>query len=220
MDWDRVALPLLLALPVASQGANQSPVDAQAWLKTLPRDGGELAVQTKGGIALRLCALPAGGGIARNEKNEKNAKGARDAKGAKDSKDGPKLSNSDYVFVVTSLPRENFGLGAVGELYDMRRQMKEASGFLKPMLSDGAMPKWSSNPEPIQAWLQTRLFIWLLTGKLMLVAKYIAPGEFFAPGDAPGDGYTRQARFDLACESVLRCVGLPIPLGDWLRGGK
>jgi len=164
LRWHSTALPLL--------DAKQRPLNVFRWLKKLGRKGGELAVWSKTGIALRLCALR----VSRHAAERERAKLRESARknGRQVSERSLKLAG--YIIVVTTLPLEQFSLRSVFNLYRMRWQIELAFKRLKSLLNAGHVPK--TDPDCVRAWLQAKLLTSLLIEKLLLEAEVFSPWGF------------------------------------------
>ena len=78
-----------------------------------------------------------------------------------------------YVFVWTSLPRREYSAKAVLELYRLRWQIELTFKRLKSLLGLGQLPK--RHDASARAWLHGKLFVALLTERLLEEAKLFSP---------------------------------------------
>ena len=78
-----------------------------------------------------------------------------------------------YVFVWTSLPESDYSPEAVMELYRLRWQVELTFKQMKSLLGLGALPKRSD--ASARAWLHGKLFVALLTERLIDEASVFSP---------------------------------------------
>ena len=78
-----------------------------------------------------------------------------------------------YVFVWTSLPESDYSPEAVMELYRLRWQVELTFKRMKSLLGLGALPKRSD--ASARAWLHGKLFVALLTERLIDEASVFSP---------------------------------------------
>jgi len=78
-----------------------------------------------------------------------------------------------YVFVWTSLPTRGYPASAVMELYRLRWQIELTFKRMKSLLGFGQLPK--RNDESSRAWLHGKLFVALLTERLLEEADSFSP---------------------------------------------
>jgi hypothetical protein len=83
------------------------------------------------------------------------------------------LFYAQYVMVLTTFPRKEFSLAQVLEGYRFRWQIELVFKRLKQMAQLGHLPKYDD--ESAQAWLYGKLFVALLTEKLIQHAGSISP---------------------------------------------
>jgi len=173
LRWHSTSLPLLKA-------KGGKPFEVLGWLrKEAGAKGAEASVWTKGGIALRLCAVAVSREAAERERARLRT-GAR-KQGCQVSERSLELAG--YVVLVCSLPREGFALPAVLGLYRLRWQVELAFKRLKSLLEAGHVPK--TDPASARAWLQAKMLTCLLVEKLLLEAQVFSPWGFILPGQQP-----------------------------------
>jgi len=165
LRWHSTALPLFNA-----QGRR---VNVFRWIKKVPRKkAGEMAVQTQGGIKLRLCALP----VSKEAAERERAKLRESARKNGRQVSGRSLKLAGYIVLVTSVDAQVAGLGAVFGLYRMRWQIELAFKRLKSLLNAGHVPK--VDPDSVRAWLQSKVLTSLLIEKILLEAEVFSPWGF------------------------------------------
>lgn len=83
------------------------------------------------------------------------------------------LRTAAYVFVWTSVPAEKLIATEIMELYRLRWQIELAFKRLKSLMGLGHLPKWSD--ASCRAWIHGKLFIALLTERLLAAAEAVSP---------------------------------------------
>jgi len=164
LRWHSTALPLF--------NAKGAPVNVLGWLKKVGRKGAEQPVFTKGGVALRLCAVPVSKEAAERERAKLRESARKNGRQVSERS----LKLAGYVVVVTSLPVGEFSARAVLNLYRMRWQIELAFKRLKSLLNTGHVPK--VDPDSVRAWMQAKLLTNLLIEKLLLEAEVFSPWGF------------------------------------------
>ena len=165
LRWHSTALPLL-----REDGRR---VNVFGWLKKLHRKkGGELAVQTRSGLRLRLCATAVGKEAAERERARLRESARRNGRQVSERS----LRLAGYIVVVTSVCARELGLHSVLGLYRMRWQIELAFKRLKSLLNTGHVPK--TDPDSVRAWLQSKLLTSLLVEKLLLESEVFSPWGF------------------------------------------
>ena len=162
-------------------------------------------------LAGRLCVI---------RKSEEAIRLAHKKLRRKASKRGNKLQAetllyAKYVIVFTTFAEEHFSAHAVLEWYRLRWQIELVFKRFKQIADLGHLPK--QDPESAKAWLYGKLFVALLTEKLIATAKSISPW-----------GYIVQSRripspwreFSFAFRQVQQVVMPPLPLGDLLQNWR
>ena len=173
LRWHGTALPLRLA-------EDGRELDVAGWLAREAAAGmAEAAVKTKGGLALRLCALPVAEEAAERER-EKVRESAR-KQGRQASRDS--LEMAGYIVLVTSLPREKWELSTVMALYRLRWQIELSFKRLKSLLGASHVPK--RDPDSARAWLQAKMLVSLLMEKLLHEAEVLSPWGYLLPAKQP-----------------------------------
>ena len=163
LRWHSTALPLLDA-------EDGQPLDVADWVRREASCGAaEAAVRTKGGLALRLCALPVAEEAAERER-EKVRESAR-KQGRRAS--AASLEMAGFIVLVCSLPREKHDTAAVMSLYRLRWQVELAFKRLKSLLGASHVPK--RDPGSARAWLQAKMLVSLLMEKLLREAEVLSP---------------------------------------------
>ncbi len=85
------------------------------------------------------------------------------------------LEFAKYIMMITTLPKEKWPLEKVLELYRFRWQVELGFKRFKSLAQFGHLPK--SNTQSSKAWLYAKLFICLLTEKLVAKADSFSPWE-------------------------------------------
>lgn len=88
------------------------------------------------------------------------------------------LLYAKYVIVFTTFAQEHFPAHAVLEWYRLRWQIELVFKRFKQIADLGHLPK--HDPESAKAWLYGKLFVALLTEKLIATAKSISPWGYIA----------------------------------------
>ena len=83
------------------------------------------------------------------------------------------LLAAKYVFVFTTLPREQADAGTVLALYRARWQVELAFKRLKSILGFGYLPKY--DPDSCRAWLHGKLLVAMIAERLVSMAKSFSP---------------------------------------------
>ena len=93
------------------------------------------------------------------------------------------LESADYVFVLTTLSREEFSVSEVLELYRARWQVELLFKRLKSLLRLGHLPK--NTDASSRAWLQGKLLVAMLIEDMMEKAGFFSPWghDRVAPGE-------------------------------------
>lgn len=171
---------------VRLQNADGSPFALGAHLESLPTPGqvGEwpVWVATTPGqppLAARVCALrksQAATALAQRKVKRKARKnGSRHPR-------PEALRQAQYVLVLTTLPPADFSAAQVLAAYRYRWQVELVFKRFKQLLGLGHLPK--SHPDSVQAWLYGKLFLALLTEKLIAHARAVSPWGYAWPGPA------------------------------------
>lgn len=87
---------------------------------------------------------------------------------------------SKYVIVFTTLPATEFSTDDVLEWYRLRWQIELVFKRLKSLTAFGHLPKYDE--VSARSWLYGKLFVGLLTEKLLLVAQSVSPWGYGLPG--------------------------------------
>lgn len=153
---------------------DEEPFDVLNVLSTLTEPGqkGVWDVFVRGDdgvIPSRLCVI---------RKEEKAARQAIKKLRRKSSKNQTNLKPqtlefAKYIMVLTTLPKDKWPLGKVLELYRFRWQVELAFKRFKSLAQFGHLPK--SNAQSSRAWLYAKLFVCLLTEKLVAKADSFSP---------------------------------------------
>ena len=103
----------------------------------------------------------------------------------KASKQGSRLQPetliyAEYVMVLTTFPEEEFPARLVLEYYRFRWQVELVFKRFKQIAQLGHLPK--EDPESAKAWLYGKLFVALLTEKLLLQARALSPWGYELQG--------------------------------------
>ncbi len=93
------------------------------------------------------------------------------------------LIYAQYVVVLTTFPREEFPLEQVLEQYRFRWQIELVFKRFKQIAQLGHLPKYDE--DSAHAWLYGKLFVTLLTEKLIRHADAISPWGFPLAHQAP-----------------------------------
>lgn len=86
---------------------------------------------------------------------------------------------SQYVLVFTTLPQEQVGAEKILELYRLRWQIELNFKRLKSIAGLGHLPKHDDRSS--RAWLYAKLFLALLTEKMMRLGRDFSPWGYFIP---------------------------------------
>jgi hypothetical protein len=117
----------------------------------------------------RLCAIRKTTGAAELAK----VKMRRESKKKGKVVSAARLEAADYIFVLTTLTREEYPVREVLELYRARWQVELLFKRLKSLLRLGHLPKKSDASS--QAWLQAKLLVALLIEEMMAKAGFFSP---------------------------------------------
>ena len=157
--------------PLQNDGKNFDVLNALSTLTEPGQKGGwDVYVQGDDGvIPARLCVI---------RKEEKDAQQAIKKLHRKSSKKQTKLKPqtlefAKYIMVLTTLPKEKWPVERVLELYRFRWQVELAFKRFKSLAHFGHLPK--SNDQSARAWLYAKLFVCLLTEKLVAQADSFSP---------------------------------------------
>lgn len=106
----------------------------------------------------------------------------------KASKQGSKLQPetliyAEYVMVLTTFPEKEFPAALVLEWYRFRWQIELVFKRFKQIAQLGHLPK--QDEESSQAWLYGKLFVALLTEKILLQARALSPWGYCLPAQEP-----------------------------------
>lgn len=125
-----------------------------------------------GPIAARVCAVRKSPQAAQRAKDQliKAAK----KKGRSVAPDS--LEAAEYVFVLTTLPKDEASPANVLELYRARWQIELAFKRLKSLLQAGHVPKY--DPASARAWIQAKMLTALLIERLTEAASFFSPWGF------------------------------------------
>jgi len=93
------------------------------------------------------------------------------------------LVYAQYVMVLTTFPQQEFSLQQVLERYRFRWQVELVFKRFKQIAQLGHLPKYDE--ESAKAWLYGKLFVTLLTEKLIRHAGTLSPWGFPLAGQAP-----------------------------------
>lgn len=153
---------------------DDKPFDVLNALSTLTEPGQkgvwDVFVQGEDGvIPARLCAI-------RKEKEEerKAIKRLHSKSSKKQTNLKPQtLEFAKYIMMITTLPKEKWPLEKVLELYRFRWQIELVFKRFKSLAQFGHLPK--SNAQSSRAWLYAKLFVCLLTEKLVAKADSFSP---------------------------------------------
>lgn len=154
--------------------SDDQPFDVLNALSTLTKPGqkGEWDVFIQGDngiIPVRLCVI---------RKEEEATQQAIRKLNRKSSKKQTKLKPqtlefAKYIMMITTLPKEKWPLERVLELYRFRWQIELGFKRFKSLAQFGHLPK--SNARSSKAWLYAKLFVCLLTEKLVAKADSFSP---------------------------------------------
>lgn len=106
----------------------------------------------------------------------------------KASKQGSKLQPetliyAEYVMVLSTFPEKEFPAALVLEWYRFRWQIELVFKRFKQIAQLGHLPK--QDEESSQAWLYGKLFVALLTEKILLQARALSPWGYCWPAQGP-----------------------------------
>jgi len=125
-------------------------------------------------FAARLCAIRKSTAAA--EKAKKQA--IREAKHKGKTITPETLESHEYIFVLTTLPKEELPATDVLDLYRARWQIELVFKRMKSLLRLGSVPKKSD--QSARAWIQAKLLTSLLIEKLADEARFFSPWGFDA----------------------------------------
>jgi len=83
------------------------------------------------------------------------------------------LIYAEYVMVLTTFPENEFSARVILEWYRFRWQIELVFKRLRQIAQLGHLPK--GDPESAQAWLYGKLFVGLLTDKVLAEARTLSP---------------------------------------------
>ena len=173
LRWHSTSMPLY-------RPGRKKALDVLGWLrKKAGGEGAQVDVRTKGGIALRLCALAVDERVAERER----AKVRESARKQGRPPSAQSLELAGYIVLVTSLPAGEFGKERVFPLYRLRWQIELAFKRLKSLLEAGHVPK--TDPASARAWMQAKMLTCLLIEKLLVESEVFSPWGFPLPGEQP-----------------------------------
>jgi hypothetical protein len=86
------------------------------------------------------------------------------------------LECAEYVFVLTTVAKEDFSAHAVLELYRSRWQIERVFKRMKSLMRLGHLPKKSNQSS--RAWIQGKLLTVLLIERLLIEARFFSPWGF------------------------------------------
>lgn len=123
----------------------------------------------------RVCAI---------RKNRESILSAQNKLKRRASKNGNKLQDdtleyAKYIIVFTTLSSEEYSTAEVLDWYRVRWQVELAFKRLKTLAGLGYLPKYDAKSS--RAWLYAKLFIGLLTEKMIRISKTISPWGYYIP---------------------------------------
>lgn len=156
-------------------GANGNKFDLRRRLKTIERAGSErswpasVAVRGAARVAGRICAV---------RKSEEAIRQSLRKLERRANKNGQKLKPetrlyAEYVILFTTFPEEEFTTQSLLEWYRLRWQIELVFKRFKQIANLGHLPK--HDDDSAQAWLYGKLFIALVTEKLIGHAQSFSP---------------------------------------------
>lgn len=173
LRWHSTALPLLRA-------EDGEALDVADWLRREAASGAaETEVKTKGGLALRLCALPVAEEAAEREREKTRESARKQGRQASEAS----LEMAGYIVLVCSLPRRKYDTATVISLYRLRWQVELAFKRLKSLLGASHVPK--RDPDSARAWLQAKMLVSLHMDKLLRQAEVLSPWGYLLPAKQP-----------------------------------
>ena len=101
------------------------------------------------------------------------------AVGARDLGEEAALEATRYVFVLTTVPREQLNARDVLELFRGRWQIEVAFKRLKSVMGLGHLPKYDDRS--CRAWLHGKLLVALLAERLLNTARAFSPWGYDLP---------------------------------------
>lgn len=123
-------------------------------------------------IPARVCAVRKSSEAAQRAKEQLIKTAKRKGKSI-----GPNsLEAAEYVFVLTTVPKNEASPANVLELYRARWQIELAFKRLKSLLHAGHVPKY--DPASARAWIQAKLLTVLLIDRLTKAASFFSPWGF------------------------------------------
>ena len=152
---------------------NGERVDLLPWLKGLkcgrPRDLDAFLSDRFGSLPVRVCAVKKTNAAIRATHKKISQKSSRQQTKLCDKT----LEYAKYVLIVTSLPKDEWPPTRVLELYRSRWQIELAFKRFKSIANLGHLPK--HDEDSIRAWLAGKIFVALLTEKLVRLASSFSP---------------------------------------------
>ena len=163
------------------QGPDGSPFELPSRLQRIQKTGRlgvwhvNIPLEGQRPVAARLCVL---------RKNKAAIALAQKKLRREASKNGSQLQPetlfyAQYVMVLSTFPEKAFSPGQVLEAYRYRWQLELVFKRLKQIAQLGHLPKCQD--ESAQAWLYGKLFVALLTEKLMAHARAVSPWGYGGP---------------------------------------
>lgn len=123
----------------------------------------------RGSIPGRLVAIKRSAAAARKARRQLERRASRRQRRVS----AASAEAAQYVFVWTSLPEDEFSAESIMELYRLRWQIELTFKRLKSLLGFGQLPKYSD--ASARAWLHGKLFVALLTERLIEEASLFSP---------------------------------------------
>jgi len=127
----------------------------------------------EGPIAGRLVATKRSAAAARSARRQLKRRASRRQR----SVSAASAEAAQYVFVWTSLPEAEYPAASIMELYRLRWQIELTFKRMKSLLGLGQLPKRSD--ASARAWLHGKLFVALLTERLIEEASLFSPWGYY-----------------------------------------
>lgn len=172
----KILSPIPLSENVGNEIEKLKNLDLEGFLKSLDQDWEArsqeviLADGNNGSLVKgRICAV---------RKSEQAIKIALKKLERRAQKNGQKLKDETklyarYVMVFTTISEEGLGAKEVLELYRLRWQIELVFKRFKQMINLGHLPK--NDPQSSRSWLYGKMFVALLTEKLVVAAECFSP---------------------------------------------
>jgi hypothetical protein len=120
----------------------------------------------------RLCAVRKSALIAARSREKATRKSVRKGQQIHEAT----LEMSEYIVILTTLPKAEYSTKTILELYRCRWQVELAFKRLKSLLAIGHVPK--ADPESARAWMQGKILAALLIDRILRYGRFFSPWGF------------------------------------------